>query len=404
MVSSAAISSTPSFDDCSADRSPSERIASSSTDELDSARSREVLELVRRVAARCRSTADDVRADERHRAVDDIERAVGAALLGKSIRFDGEHSDDALSAAFDRIRTEARSEVARRSRQSSVHVVVAIWSALDSVGQALARRPRPTNMLGESELRVVSDVVHDLRSPLSSILLLSEALYDRYHSRGDEVAQRQAGLIHGAALAMHALVTDARDLARGGQTLMDPAPVSFSLSEVIGTISCLVRPLAEEKGLTFGVTVPEHIVSIGHPTALTRVLLNLVTNGLKFTETGFVEVAATVAGDGRTTFTVRDTGVGLPPRIAALLDGEPLRRSVDPASVSGEFGIGLGLLLCARLVHLMQGTIRVLETSCEGTCLAVEVPRAIPAVRETECWPATPRFMMRGQCDDLPRS
>lgn len=362
------------------------------------------MELVRRVAARCRSTADDVRADERHSAVEEIERALGAALLRKPIRFDGEQSDDALSSAFDRVRTETRSEVTRRSRQSSVHVVLAIWAALDSVGEALARRPRQTNMLGESELRVVSDVVHDLRSPLSSILLLSEALYDRYHSRGDDVAERQAGLIHGAALAMHALVTDARDLARGGQTLMDTAPVTFSLSEIIGTIRCLVRPLAEEKGLTFGVAVPEHIVSIGHPTALTRVLLNLVTNGLKFTETGFVEVAATVAGDGRTTFTVRDTGVGLPPHIAALLDGEPLRCSPDPASVSGEFGIGLGLLLCARLVQLMQGTIRVRETSCEGTCFEVEVPLAIPAARDTECWPAAPRFVVRGQCADLPLS
>src|SRR5205814_2083894 len=96
---------------------------------------------------------------------------------------------------------------------------------------------------------------------------------------GDPLSQRQAGLIYGAALAMHGLVSNVRDLARGAYTLMDPVAVRFQSGEIMETIGALVRPLAEEKGLAFRVAIPSRLMLTGHPTALTRVLLNLVTNG-----------------------------------------------------------------------------------------------------------------------------
>lgn len=232
---------------------------------------------------------------------------------------------------------------------------------------------------GDSELRTVSQVVHDLRSPLSSILLLAETLYGRHRQSGDAIAQRQAGLIYGAALAMHGLVSSVRDLAIGAHTLMDPEPVRFHVGECIDTISALVRPLAEEKGLTFRVLVPQRFTLQGHPTALTRVLLNLVTNGLKYTDRGYVEIVGTALDDGGARFVVRDTGTGLPDSIAALVNSGanvPLDRAT--ASVGGEVCTGLGLLLCVRLARLMSGTLRVDRTGADGTCFVLDLPLAVP--------------------------
>jgi signal transduction histidine kinase len=232
---------------------------------------------------------------------------------------------------------------------------------------------------GDPGLQTVSQVVHDLRSPLSSILLLAETLYRRHHQTGDAIAQRQAGLIYGAALAMHGLVSSVRDLARGAHTLIDPEPVRFPVGGCIETISALVRPLAEEKGLAFRVVVPQRFTLIGHPTALTRVLLNLVTNGLKFTDRGYVEIVGTTLDDGGARFVVRDTGTGLPESVALLVNnGASLAIDRAAASVGGEDCTGLGLLLCVRLARLMSGTLRVDRTGADGTCFVLDLPLAVP--------------------------
>jgi signal transduction histidine kinase len=224
-----------------------------------------------------------------------------------------------------------------------------------------------------AELRAVTEVVHDLRSPLSSILMLSEALVDRYHGHDDDVATKQAGLIHAAATAMHALVCDLRDTARGPRALIEPSPVKFFFTSIGSTIEDLARPLASQTGVAFRVALPERTVAIGYPTALKRVLLNLVTNSIKYTDRGFVELTTLLRPDSAQ-FIVRDSGSGLPPHIVALLHGES-----GDAGEGMDFSVGLGVSLCVRLVRLMNGSIRVRETSRLGTCITVDVPLGLSA-------------------------
>ena len=346
-------------------------------DERDGNRSRELIAIVHRAAARSRAAADDSMAEERHRAADEVERAVSAVLNDLIPRLDDTVSSEVFSAVLHRMCSDARAELARRGPHSP-DSALRLWAAFDAAGQALARRRPVPGLLAEPELSAVNDVVHDLRSPLSSILLLSETLYGRHRLAGDPLSQRQAGLIYGAALAMHGLVSSVRDLARGAYTLMDPVAVRFQTGEIMDTIGALVRPLAEEKGLAFRVAIPPRLMLTGHPTALTRVLLNLVTNGLKFTESGFVEIEVTTPAGGGAQFVVRDSGSGLPERVAALVNGDavvPLERA--EASVSGELGVGLGLLLSVRLARLMSGTLRVEHTGTTGTCFVLDLPLAM---------------------------
>src|SRR5207244_4919526 len=79
------------------------------------------------------------------------------------------------------------------------------------------------------------------------------------------------------------------------------------------------RPRAEEKGLTLRVRGPEVDRRLGHPVALSRVLLNLTTNSIKFTEQGFVEIAGEDRPGGRAVFSVQDTGPGVNPEALSCL-------------------------------------------------------------------------------------
>ena len=108
----------------------------------------------------------------------------------------------------------------------------------------------------------------------------------------------------------------------------------------------IVQPIAEEKSLTVRLTPPEADFRIGHPVALSRVLLNLTTNALKFTAEGFVEVIARQTRPRRVEFSVRDTGRGIPPQSMATLF-EPFRRRQKPGEYAFS-GSGLGP------VHLPQ--------------------------------------------------
>jgi signal transduction histidine kinase len=114
---------------------------------------------------------------------------------------------------------------------------------------------------------------------------------------------------------------------------------------------------------------------MGHPVALSRVLLNLTTNALKFTDQGFVEVGATDMADGGVEFAVRDTGRGIPAASLAMLF-EPFRRRQKDRDYAFS-GSGLGLSICRKLVEAMEGELQV-ETSSTGTrfFFALDLPDA----------------------------
>jgi signal transduction histidine kinase len=127
----------------------------------------------------------------------------------------------------------------------------------------------------------------------------------------------------------------------------------------------IVQPIAEEKSLTVRLSLPESDFRIGHPVALSRVLLNLTTNALKFTAEGFVEVTARETEARAVEFSVRDTGRGIPPQSMATLY-EPFRRRQKPGEYAFS-GSGLGLSICRKLVEAMGSTLEVETAPGYGT-------------------------------------
>ncbi|MEO6447074.1 MAG: ATP-binding protein, partial [Gemmatimonadaceae bacterium] len=150
--------------------------------------------------------------------------------------------------------------------------------------------------------------------------------------------------------------------ARGGTTLMDQQPIGFSVSDVLQSILDILRPMAEEKRLTMRCAGPTADVRIGHPSALNRVLLNLATNAIKFTNTGAVDVTCRELDRTRVEFSVRDTGRGIPPSVISnLFEAFRQRQTQGDYAFSSA---GLGLSICQKLVLAMGGELGV-ETELE---------------------------------------
>ena len=243
-----------------------------------------------------------------------------------------------------------------------------ILNAMERVGQHLEAdwSQHFTDRLSAPDgLELVVEVAHDLRSPLTSILFLAETLQRGRSGPVNPVQERQLGLIYSAAFGLSSVASDVIELARGGDRLVDLDPIPFSVTDILESVRDIVQPIAEEKNLTVRLTSPEADFRIGHPVALSRVLLNLTTNALKFTAEGFVELTA-VPGTGRTLeFSVRDTGRGIPPQSMATLF-EPFRRRQKPGEYAFS-GSGLGLSICRKLVEAMGSVLQVETSQGAGT-------------------------------------
>jgi signal transduction histidine kinase len=246
--------------------------------------------------------------------------------------------------------------------------LLGLLQAIETVHQALEpdwARHFAERLSGPDGMELVVEVAHDLRSPLTSILFLAETLQRGRSGPINAVQERQLGLIYSAAFGLSSLASDVIELARGGDRLVDLDPLPFSISDIFESVRDIVQPIAEEKGLAVKLRTPEHDFRIGHPVALSRVLLNLTTNALKFTSEGMVEVSGVEVDGARVEFSVRDTGRGIPPH-AMLTLFEPFRRRQK----QGEYafsGAGLGLSICRKLVEAMHSTLQVETAPDSGT-------------------------------------
>jgi signal transduction histidine kinase len=247
--------------------------------------------------------------------------------------------------------------------------LVSVLGAIERVAAQLESdwaRHLADRLSGPDGLELVVEVAHDLRSPLTSILFLAETLQRARSGPVNPVQERQLGLIYSAAFGLSSMASDVIELARGGDRLVDLDPIPFSVADILESVRDIVQPIAEEKALEVRIVAPPTDFRIGHPVALSRVLLNLTTNALKFTSEGYVEVTAGDAGAEQMEFAVRDTGRGIPPQSMATLF-EPFRRRQK----QGEYafsGSGLGLSICRKLVEAMGGTLGVETSQGAGTC------------------------------------
>ncbi|MDQ6887086.1 MAG: HAMP domain-containing histidine kinase [Gemmatimonadota bacterium] len=223
---------------------------------------------------------------------------------------------------------------------------------------------------GPEALELIVEVAHDMRSPLGAVLLLVDTMRKAQSGSITTVQERQLGLVYGAAFGLSSLVSNLIEAAREGEGVKERDPIAFSVSGILQSVREIVQPITEEKGLRMQLVSPELDWREGYPAALSRVLLNLVTNALASTDEGFVELSARQLSLTRLEFSVRDTGPGIAPE---------LRDALFRAFRSGSLGqvrfssSGLGLSICQKLVHAMQSELKVETPEGGGSRFSFEV-------------------------------
>jgi signal transduction histidine kinase len=276
-----------------------------------------------------------------------------------------------------------RAEVIRAwPHDGAAHAEIhAILTAIERVREAAehdAAERFSDRVSGTDGLDLLVAMAHDLRSPLTSILFLAESLQRAQSGPVNDVQRRQLGIIYGAALGLSSVASDVIELARHGDKLMEREPTPFSVTAMLESVRDIVRPIAEEKGLAVRLVPPTVAARLGHPVALGRVLLNLTTNALKFTNEGYVEIMAQEIGPTQVEFAVRDTGRGIEPEIIRSLY-QPLRRAVGRTEQLFS-QTGLGLAMCRKLVEAMASQLKVETRRGWGTRFSFEVSLSSPLV------------------------
>jgi len=222
-------------------------------------------------------------------------------------------------------------------------------------------------MRGPGAFELLVEVAHDFRSPLTSVLFLAEALRDGHSGPVNEAQRSQLGLIYSAAFGLASVASDVMDLARKEGDFISAEPEPFSIAEVFRSVERLVRPLVEEKGLQLRVVAPDRWQGHGHPHALSRVLLNLTTNALKFTDEGSVELGVRSMPHGRVEYYVQDTGRGISPEQQRQLF-QPFKKRTG-GNLEGHYfsGSGIGLSIARRLVRAMGSDLSLDSSDAKGS-------------------------------------
>ena len=237
-------------------------------------------------------------------------------------------------------------------------IIGRVWSFRDVTERRraideLRRARQAAEAANRAKSDFLADLSHEIRTPLNTIIGMAELLADEPNAG----AQRDAiETMRRASEALLGLVSDVLDLSKIEAGRLELHATPFVLREVIDGAVELMRPHAERKRLRFASRIDPDVVAnvIGDPNRLRQVLLNLLTNAIKFTERGEVELQVSNDAD-LVRFTISDTGPGIPAsKLAVAFDPfEQLDRSIGLQYG----GSGLGLGIARRLVELMGGRI-----------------------------------------------
>ncbi len=231
----------------------------------------------------------------------------------------------------------------------------------------------------------LANMSHEIRTPLNALVGFSSmarkatdpAKLDQYHA-----------ILEQSSRSLMDLVNDILDMSKIEAGRMEFETVPFNLRQLIASLEGQYHPLAEQKKLAFQVVVADNVPAwvLGDPVRLRQILVNLLANAVKFTETG--EVTCTVGASDHVTasgqswlrFEVRDTGIGISETNYALLF-QPFRQ-LDPTITRKFGGTGLGLAIVHSLTAMMKGSITVESREGVGSCFCVLLP-----FQETESLP-----------------
>jgi signal transduction histidine kinase/CheY-like chemotaxis protein len=244
--------------------------------------------------------------------------------------------------------------------------VMALYAELDEKAEQLQRA-------NELKTRFLSNMGHEFRTPVNSILALCRLLLGRSDGELTAEQERQVTFIQQGAQGLSELVNDLLDLAKVEAGKIDVRPEEFEVPHLLGALRGMFRPMVP----------PEVTLDFDEPCAIpplytdegkvSQILRNFISNALKFTPRGRVRVSAALdAARQEVVFTVADTGIGIVPEDQDRIF-EEFAQAEHPIQQRAK-GTGLGLPLARKLAELLGGSINVQSTPGRGSIFSASIP------------------------------
>ena len=225
----------------------------------------------------------------------------------------------------------------------------------------------------ESMSRFLGAMSHEFRTPLNSIIGFADLLTLAGFDPLTERQRRYILNISNSGSHLLGLVNELLDLTKVQAGQVELKMASVELEVAVARAVDAVRPLAAEKGLSVDNQVTDQVLVQADPSRLHQVLLNLLSNSIKFTAVGFVGVVMSVDGDW-VSVSVTDSGIGIVESDLDRVFDEFVQVGADHPNA--QLGTGLGLPLARHLVHAMGGTIVATSTPGVGSNFTVRLQRA----------------------------
>jgi len=245
--------------------------------------------------------------------------------------------------------------------------VVALYMELDERAQDLGRA-------ADLKSRVLSDISHEVRTPLNAIINVSRLLLDRLDGDLTPEQERQVRMIRDSAKTVTDLVNDLLELARmqAGKTVARVA--TFSAADLFAALRGMFRPLVTSEAV---VLVLDDVSSLPpletDEGKLGQILRNLISNALKFTEQGEVRVSAELRASDAIAFSVTDTGVGIAEEDQERIFQEFLQ--IENPLQRRSHGTGLGLPLSRKLASFLGGELLLQSRVGQGSTFTAIIPQ-----------------------------
>jgi signal transduction histidine kinase/CheY-like chemotaxis protein len=245
--------------------------------------------------------------------------------------------------------------------------VVALYAELDERAEQL-------RLASELKTKFLSNMSHEFRTPLNSVLALSRLLLDRIDGELTPEQERQVGYIRRSAESLLELVNDLLDLAKVEAGKVDIRPTAFTVGNLFSGLRGALRPLLTSPLVELIFDIPDKVPGLFTDEAkVTQILRNLISNALKFTELGEVRVTASFdAESGRLNLSVRDTGIGIAPGDQSRIFDE--FSQVETKLQKRVKGTGLGLPLSRSLAELLGGELTVESVLGQGSIFTLSIP------------------------------
>jgi signal transduction histidine kinase len=248
-----------------------------------------------------------------------------------------------------------------------------LFREVDQKGRELA-------IASEHKSQFVANMSHELRTPLNAVLgyseLLADGLYGSIPQKGLDVLERiQANGKH-----LLSLINDVLDISKIEAGQLTLALDDYSVEAIVQSVVASTGSLAQAKGIEVKTSVPNDLpMGRGDERRLTQVLLNLVSNAIKFTDTGEVEVRVQ-AVNGEFNIMVCDTGPGIALKDQATIFEQ--FQQIDNTSTRKKGGTGLGLSISRQLVGMHGGRIDLDSTLGVGSTFNIVVPVRVQEQRQ----------------------